>query len=143
MNVASILKVKGREVYTVAAETSLIETVRILSKNRIGCVVVVGGEGKVAGIMSERDVVRTLAERGPDALTEPVRNFMTKDVITCRETDTIDHLMATMTTQRFRHLPVIAAGGLGGLVSIGDVVKFRIAEAELEAAAMRDYIATG
>jgi len=97
----------------------------------------------VAGIISERDIVRAIAKGGSAVLDEPVSHCMTKEVITCRESDTIHSLMSDMTSHRFRHLPVVEDGALVGLVSIGDVVKERIAEAEMEAAEMRHYIASG
>ena len=100
-------------------------------------------DGKVAGIVSERDIVREISRAGAGVLKEPVERCMTKSVVTCRESDTIDRLMAEMTAHRFRHMPVVERGRLIGLVSIGDVVRMRIAEAEMEAAAMRQYIATG
>jgi len=100
-------------------------------------------DGKVIGIVSERDIVREISRAGSSVLKEPVQQCMTKAVVTCRESDTIDRLMAEMTAHRFRHMPVVERGRLIGLVSIGDVVKMRIAEAEMEAAAMREYIATG
>lgn len=143
MNVASILKMKGRGVVTAKSDTSLLEIAKLLERHGIGCVVVEGEEGKVAGIVSERDLVRAVGRSGPKVLTEPVSNYMTKAVVTGREADTIERLMAEMTAHRFRHLPIVERGRLVGLVSIGDVVKMRIAEAEMEAAAMREYIATG
>jgi CBS domain-containing protein len=143
MNVAEILKIKGREVVTSAPDTSLLDIVEVLGKHGIGCVVITGAEGKVAGIVSERDIVREIARAGAKVLKDPVKTCMTKTVFTCREADTIDRLMAEMTAHRFRHMPVVERGRLIGLVSIGDVVRMRIAEAEMEAAAMRDYIATG
>jgi CBS domain-containing protein len=143
MNVAAILKLKGREVFTTTPDTTLLDIATLLGTRRIGCIVVTGIDGKVIGIVSERDIVREIARAGSKVLKEPVASCMTKTVVTCREVDTIDRLMAEMTTHRFRHLPVVERGRLVGLVSIGDVVKMRIAEAEMEAAAMRDYIATG
>jgi CBS domain-containing protein len=143
MNVAAILKMKGREVFTTTPDTTLLDIATLLGTRRIGCIVVTGIDGKVIGIVSERDIVREIARAGSKVLKEPVASCMTKTVVTCREADTIDRLMAEMTTHRFRHLPVVERGRLVGLVSIGDVVKMRIAEAEMEAAAMRDYIATG
>jgi len=143
MNVATILKLKGREVVTSAPVTPLLDIVALLGRHGIGCVVVTGDDGKVAGIVSERDVVREIARAGSKVLKEPVQSCMTKTVVTCRESDTIDRLMAEMTSHRFRHMPVVERGRLVGLVSIGDVVRMRIAEAEMEAAAMREYIATG
>lgn len=140
MHVAAILKEKGRAVETVEASHTLAEVVRRLSVMRIGAVVVTApGEG-VIGIVSERDVVRMLAQHGADALDRPVAEVMTRNVVTCRETDTVDELMSRMTQGRFRHLPVVEAGQLAGIISIGDVVKHRVAEVELEASAMRDYI---
>jgi CBS domain-containing protein len=143
MNVAAILKQKGREVFTTTSDTSLLDITKLLGLHGIGCIVVTGPDGKVAGIVSERDVVRQIAKIGSKVLKEPVEAYMTKTVVTCRESDTIDRLMAEMTAHRFRHLPVVERGRLVGLVSIGDVVRMRIAEAEMEAAAMREYIATG
>ncbi|MGH6734881.1 MAG: CBS domain-containing protein [Methyloceanibacter sp.] len=143
MNVAAILKLKGREVFTTAPDTPLLDIARLLSEHRIGCIVIVGPDGKVIGIVSERDIVRELSRAGASVLKEPVEACMTKAVVSCRESDTIDRLMGEMTAHRFRHMPVVDRGRLVGLVSIGDVVRMRIAEAEMEAAAMRDYIATG
>jgi CBS domain-containing protein len=143
MNVAAILKLKGREVVTTTPDTTLLEIVNLLGEHRIGCIVVTGIDGKVIGIVSERDIVREIARAGSKVLKEPVAACMTKTVVACRESDTIDRLMSEMTAHRFRHMPVVERGRLCGLVSIGDVVKMRIAEAEMEAAAMREYIATG
>jgi CBS domain-containing protein len=143
MNVATILKLKGRDVVTAAADTPLLEIAKLLQQHGIGCVVISAGDGKVAGIVSERDVVRAIGKTGTKALRDPVNAYMTMSVVTARESDTIDRLMAEMTAHRFRHMPVTERGRLVGLVSIGDVVKMRIAEAEMEAAAMREYITTG
>jgi CBS domain-containing protein len=143
MNVAAILKQKGREVFTTTPDTSLLDITKLLGLHGIGCVVITGIEGKVVGIVSERDVVREIARAGSKVLKEPVETCMTKTVVTCHEADTIDRIMAEMTAHRFRHMPVVERGRLNGIVSIGDVVRMRIAEAEMEAAAMREYIATG
>lgn len=143
MNVAAILKLKGRDVVTASPGTSLIEIAQRLGEHKIGCIVVVDEGGNVSGIVSERDIVRELARIGAPVMEEPVEVYMTKSVVTCREADTIDRLMGEMTAHRFRHMPVVERGRLVGLVSIGDVVRMRIAEAEMEAAAMREYIATG
>jgi CBS domain-containing protein len=142
MNVAAILKQKGREVFTTTPDTTLLDITKLLGLHGIGCVVITGIEGKVVGIVSERDVVREIARAGSKVLKEPVETCMTKTVVTCREADTIDRIMAEMTAHRFRHMPVVERGRLSGIVSIGDVVRMRIAEAEMEAAAMREYIAT-
>ncbi|MGA7546084.1 MAG: CBS domain-containing protein [Methyloceanibacter sp.] len=143
MNVAAILKSKGKGVITTTPNTSLLDVAKLLERNRIGCIVVEGEDGKVAGIVSERDIVRAVGQSGAKVLKDPVSTYMTRTVVTAREADTIDRLMSEMTTHHFRHMPVVERGLLIGLVSIGDVVKMRIAEAEMEAAAMRQYIATG
>lgn len=143
MNVAAILKSKGREVVTAGPNTPLLDIAETLGAHGIGCVVITGADGKVVGIVSERDIVREIGRAGAKVLKEPVAACMTKSVVTCREADTIDRLMAEMTAHRFRHMPVVERSRLCGLVSIGDVVRMRIAEAEMEAAAMREYIATG
>jgi CBS domain-containing protein len=143
MNVAAILKSKGKGVITTTPNTSLLDVAKLLERNGIGCIVVEGEDGKVAGIVSERDIVRAVGQSGAKVLKDPVSTYMTKTVVTAREADTIDRLMSEMTTHHFRHMPVVERGRLIGLVSIGDVVKMRIAEAEMEAAAMRQYIATG
>jgi len=142
MNVAAILQLKGREVVTTASDTSLLDITKQLRMHRIGCIVITGSGGKVIGIVSERDIVREIARAGSKVLKEPVETYMTKAVVTCRESDTIDRLMAEMTAHRFRHMPVVERGRLIGLVSIGDVVKMQIAEAEMEVASMRTYITT-
>lgn len=143
MHVDAILKQKGRSVETVTASVTLREVVRRLASHRIGSVVVSGPQGDVAGIVSERDIVLALASHGAEMLDWPASKVMTRSVITARESDTIDQLMSRMTEGRFRHLPVVENGELVGIVSIGDVVKHRVAEVELEASAMRDYINTG
>ncbi|MGZ5262014.1 MAG: CBS domain-containing protein [Burkholderiales bacterium] len=135
MNVAAILKLKGRSVVTATKDKSLLDIAKLLQRHGIGCIVIEGDDGKVAGIVSERDRSGKLAK----VLEQPVSDFMTKTVVTAREADTIDRLMAEMTTHRFRHMPVVERGRLIGLVSIGDLVKMRIAEAEMEAAATREY----
>jgi CBS domain-containing protein len=140
MNVAAILRQKGRAVTTVGPGTALLEIANKLAAKRIGSIVVVGARGEVVGIVSERDIIRELAHRGPACLTQPVEDTMTRQVVTCAETDTLDELMAMMTARRFRHLPVVTDGALVGIVSIGDVVKHHVAEVEMEATAMRDYI---
>lgn len=141
MNVSAILKQKGREVETVAPHATLMQVATILAKLRIGAVVVVDDQQKVQGIISERDIIRVLAKSGPEALTHAVSGVMTRSVISCGESDTLDQLMTAMTAGRFRHLPVTKNGALAGIVSIGDVVKYHLAEIEMEASAMKDYIA--
>jgi CBS domain-containing protein len=143
MNVAAILRQKGRAVTTAPPSITLLEVARRLAHKRIGAIVVVDARGALVGIVSERDIIKALAETGPDCLMQPVSERMTRQVVTCRETDTVDELMAMMTVRRFRHLPVVTDGALSGIVSIGDVVKHHVAEIEMEATAMRDYIAHG
>ena len=140
MNVAAILRHKGRAVTTARPTTTLLEVADKLAVKRIGAILIVGTRGEIAGIVSERDIIRALSARGPDCLTEPVSETMTKHVVTCEETDTLDELMAMMTARRFRHLPVMADGALVGIISIGDVVKHHVSEVEMEATAMREYI---
>jgi CBS domain-containing protein len=142
MNVNTILHVKGREVISVSPDTIILELTKIFTENKIGSIVVLEN-GRLAGIVSERDVVRAISQQGPEVLNETVNSIMTSDVVTCGGGDTIDQIMSIMTSGRFRHMPVIEDGHLSGIISIGDVVQQRIAEAELEASAMRSYIATG
>ena len=143
MNVATILNQKGRSVATAGADDSLMDIVRRLAEHKVGAMVIVDKSGAVIGIISERDIVRAISSDGANVLTRPTRDFMTREVVTCAAEDTVAGLMERMTEGRFRHLPVIEGGILVGIVSIGDVVKQRIAEAMQEAEAMRSYIATG
>jgi CBS domain-containing protein len=143
MNIAQILKLKGRAVATARPDATLGEIIGKLAQKRIGAIVIVGDNGEVAGILSERDVIRRLGERGAEALQEPASQSMTAAVITCQESSTLDELMELMTQGRFRHVPVIEDGALVGIVSIGDIVKNHIAEVEMEVTAMRGYFATG
>lgn len=142
MNVKTILKDKGGTIISIAAGDTIASAAKLLSENRIGAVVVLDGES-LKGILSERDIVRGVAEQGDLCLTQTVASLMTSDVVTCAPTDTMDQLMAMMTERRIRHLPIMENDKMLGLVSIGDVVKQRIAEAEMEAAALRDYISSG
>jgi CBS domain-containing protein len=141
MTVAAILAGKGRGVLTVPADTSITEVIRILAEKRIGAVVVTDAFHRIQGIVSERDIVRTLARRGPSGLEGAVSAIMTVKVVTCAEHDTINDVMARMTEGRFRHLPVVEDGSIAGIVSIGDVVKARMQQVEQEADEMRAYIA--
>jgi len=143
MLVSHILEEKGRAVLSIAADATLHEAARLLTRHRIGALVVTNGHGPLVGIVSERDIVKALTEHGSGALALSVGARMTRDVATCGENDTIDDIMETMTRCRFRHMPVVAGGRLVGIVSIGDVVKTRIAETLREAQALREYIATG
>jgi CBS domain-containing protein len=142
MTVKAILSRKGRDVTTIAPTATLSEAVQLLAQQRIGAVVVTGADGRVAGILSERDIVRVLAERGSAVLTENVATVMTRKVLTCNEAETVAAIMERMTTGKFRHLPVTDQGKLVGVISIGDVVKWRVHEIEGETNALREYIAT-
>jgi CBS domain-containing protein len=143
MNVAAILKQKGRAVTTATPIMPLMEVANKLAAKRIGAIVVVAARGEIAGIISERDIIRALSVLGPDCLTQPVSQSMTKKVVTCQETDTLEELMAMMTARRFRHLPVVADDALVGIISIGDIVKHHVVEVEMDATAMREYITGG
>ena len=143
MLVSQILKHKGGSVYSVTPEVSMADAVRQLNEKRVGALVVLDGD-RVAGIVSERDVVRVVAEGGEGALSRPVSSAMTPDVIFASPTETVDELLGRMTDRRVRHLPVVGkAGELCGLVSIGDLVKHKISEIEAEAETLKHYITAG
>jgi CBS domain-containing protein len=142
MTVKAILASKGNAVVTIDPAVSLADAVKMLADRRIGAVIITGGGDRVIGLLSERDIVRTLAEKGPIALAMSVESVMTKRVITVTESETVGEVMERMTHGKFRHLPVVEGERLVGLVSIGDVVKHRLEQMEAETSAMRDYIAT-
>ena len=142
MTVSIILAAKGREVVTIEPGATLKTAVALLAQKRIGAIIVLGADNRIVGILSERDIVRAIAEGGAAAFDEPVSQSMTRKVSTCTETETIASLMGRMTEGKFRHLPVVDQGRLVGIVSIGDVVKHRLQEMERDSAAMRDYILT-
>ncbi|MGN6466811.1 MAG: CBS domain-containing protein [Rhizobiaceae bacterium] len=142
MTVRSILEEKGRDVFTIGPDETLTDAIRLLAERRIGAIVVLRPNGAIGGILSERDIVRALAEGGAGALKQPVSAFMTAKVQVCREENTVNDVMEVMTRVRFRHLPVEREGKLVGLVSIGDVVKRRIEDAERETEEIKAYIAT-
>ncbi len=143
MNIGQILKTKPRGVSTARPNDTVEEIATRLAQRKIGAIVIVGDNGAVAGILSERDIIRLIAEHGARALTMPASAGMTREVVTCARASTLDEIMEAMTSGRFRHLPVIEDGALVGIVSIGDVVKYHTAEVELEVTAMRGYLATG
>ena len=143
MIIANILKVKGRSVTTARPDDTVQEMADRLAHKKIGAIVIVGGGGSVIGIISERDLIRVIAQRGADALSMPVSEVMTREVVVCSEATSVDDIMEMMTNGRFRHLPVVEESRLVGIVSIGDIVKHHIAEVELEVSAMRGYFATG
>jgi CBS domain-containing protein len=141
MQVRHILQGKGRDVVAISADATIAEAARLLTDRRIGALIVKSDDGSLGGIISERDLVRAMAQAGAAALTQSVADHMTPDPETCVESDTVESLMEAMTHGRFRHVPVLDGDcRLCGMVSIGDVVKTRIAETVSEAAALRDYI---
>jgi CBS domain-containing protein len=142
MTVKTILAQKGSDVATIEPTATLAQATKLLADRRIGAVLILGIEGRVAGILSERDIVRVLAERGAAALNDRVDQVMTRRVFTCSESDTVAQVMEQMTAGKFRHMPVIEEGKLVGIISIGDVVKHRVHEIESESNALREYILT-
>jgi CBS domain-containing protein len=142
MTVKTILGHKSRDVVTIQPTATLAEAAGLLAERRIGAVLVLGIEDRVAGILSERDIVRALAERGGAVLGERVDQVMTRKVFTCSENDTVAQVMEQMTAGKFRHVPVVDDGCLVGIISIGDVVKHRLHEIESESEALREYILT-
>lgn len=140
MNVESILNAKGRTVITIGPDATIGEAVDLLRAKGIGAVVVSADGTSVAGILSERDVVHALADRGPRLLELPVSALMTRQVFTCKPGESVAELMAEMTDRRIRHLPVVENGRLKGIVSIGDLVKNRLDEVESEATSLRQFI---
>ncbi len=138
MKVESILKTKGHDVQTVTAELSVVLAVHHLNTKMIGALVVSDDGRRVAGLLSEREIVRGLAKYGTGLLDLRVANVMARNVPVCSPNDTIGQVMAEMTRSRNRHLPVVDAGTLCGLISIGDVVKHRLEDLELEARVLRD-----
>ena len=142
MQVLQILREKGRDVAALSSESTLSEAARLLAHKRIGALVVKDRNGALCGIISERDVVRAVAGESVAALARPVSTYMTREVATCTELDTVEELMEMMTQGRFRHVPVLDGNNqLCGLISIGDVVKTHIEETVREAASLRQYIA--
>jgi CBS domain-containing protein len=141
MNVETILRAKGRDVATIEPDTTVENAVRLLASRRIGALIVSEDGRRVDGIVSERDIVQGLVEHGPGLLEQRVEDVMTRRVHTCSPEDTVEELMGRMTESRIRHLPVVEAGALCGIVSIGDVVKNRLEEVEYEASSLRSYVA--
>jgi CBS domain-containing protein len=140
--VSAILAGKGREIVSIEPNASLASAVARLAEKRIGAVLILGADSRIVGILSERDIVRALAERGSAALGEPVSQTMTRKVLTCSESETVASIMERMTEGKFRHFPVADQGRAVGLISIGDVVKHRLQQMESDSAAMHDYILT-
>jgi CBS domain-containing protein len=141
MTVRAILDSKGHDILSVEPSAKLSSAIKILAERRIGAVLVMTHH-HLEGILSERDIVRVLGERGAAVLDEPVHAVMTRKVVTCRQADTVGALMEMMTSGKFRHLPVVEGDKVVGLISIGDIVKWRVREYESEQEALRDYIKT-
>ena len=142
MIIERILADKGHNLITTEPERTLLETAQLLDETRIGAVVVSDADHPVLGIIAERDIARAIAERGAVALEEPVSQHMTAKVITCTQSFTVKDMMELMTHRRIRHVPVVEGGRLNGIVSIGDIVKHRLAELEAEGHVMHDYTGT-
>ena len=142
MTVDTILAAKGGDVTTIEPTATLAAAAALLAERKIGAAVVLGAGDRIAGILSERDIVRALAQDGPKALDQPLSQSMTRNVATCAREDSIQSLMERMTARKFRHMPVVEDNRKVGIVSIGDVVKQRLGEMERESEAMRDYIQT-
>ena len=142
MHVAAILDIKGSDVVTLSPDQTLADAARTLAERRIGTIVITAGDDIILGILSERDIVRAVAARGGDALQGRIADHMTKTVKTIVKADAVNSIMEQMTAGRFRHMPVVENDRLCGIISIGDVVKFRLGQLEAEASAMRDYIAS-
>src|ERR1700675_3590448 len=141
MTVRAILDSKGHTIQSAEPEVRLAAAIQILGERKIGAVLVMSN-GRIEGILSERDIVRVLGERVARVLDEPVSAVMTRKVVSCRQTDTVAAIMEMMTLGKFRHLPVVEEGKVVGLISIGDIVKWRVKEFEVEQEALRDYIKT-
>ena len=140
MTVATILKDKGANIISASPNDTLSDICTILGERRIGAVMVLNPDESIAGIVSERDVVGAISREGAAVLERSVADFMTRNVVTCKSEDSINDVMSKMTTGRFRHVPVLDDGKLIGLISIGDVIKERIVQAERDAEEMRSYI---
>jgi CBS domain-containing protein len=144
MLISQILRGKGEDVFTARPEQTVAEVAAELDERRIGAVVVTDPDRRVIGIVSERDVVRVIARAGHQGLDAPIADHMTRDVIFAHPNETVDQLLSRMTDRRIRHLPVCdARERLAGIVSIGDLVKSKIAEVEAEAQGLKTYIAAG
>ena len=142
MIVKSILSAKGGAVVSIDPTAALGTAVKTLAEHRIGALLVLGPDRRLIGILSERDIVRVLAEHGAGVLAQPLSQVMTRKVVTCSQTDSVGVLMERMTVGKFRHLPVVEQDQVIGIISIGDVVKHRLQEIEQESEALKDYIQT-
>ncbi len=141
MLVRHIVSVSGADVATTRPDATIADAAKLLKERNVGALVITTEDGRLAGILSERDLVRGLPDHGADLLALKVKDRMTAEVTTCTPDDRVDAIMKLMTDGRFRHLPVVEEGKLVGIVSIGDVVKSRLEELESETTTLREYIA--
>ena len=141
--VKNILERKGRDVISIKPNLTLEETAKVLRENKIGVVVISDASDKMCGVLSERDIINAIGKKGKAVLSKTASDYMTQGVYTCALTDSIKEVMNTMTERRIRHLPVVEEGNLVGMISIGDVVKERMAETQAEADALKKYITAG
>ena len=142
MTIDQILNDKGFQVISVADKDTLHDAAKVLDAKRIGAVVALAGDGEIIGVLSERDIMRRMPREGAAALTMTVAEAMTRDVVTDESTTSVDNALQIMTDRRIRHLPIMRGGKLSGFVSIGDLVKWKIAETVAEAEAMKSYISS-
>ncbi len=142
MTIGCILAQKGRSVTTIQPTKTLRDVVEVLAAKHIGAIVIADADGRMEGIVSERDVVRAIAQQGCDALDGPVSTYMTKNVVTTTDEESVISAVQKMSTGRFRHMPVVADGRLAGMVSTGDAIKYRLEQMEQEQSALREYIAS-
>lgn len=142
MSVETILKNKGRNVFTVRPEHTVAETSALMTAKRVGVAVVCDTKGRIVGVVSERDIVHGVHQFGKGVVEMPVRNIMSAPVVTCQPADSVKKVMEVMTERRIRHLPVVDGEDLVGIVSIGDAVNFRLGEQQLEMGVLRDFAAT-
>lgn len=141
MHVAAVLKRKGNRIVAATQTDTVAAIAELLTEHRIGAVLVLEADGSPLGILSERDIVRAIARQGADALSRPAAELMTRELVTGAPTDTVADLMAVMTERRIRHIPIVEDGRIVGLISIGDAVKARIDDAELEVESLRGFVA--
>ena len=140
MHASQILRDKGNDVFTVDPNMSLIEAAQLLTEKRVGAAVVISADHKPIGVFSERDLARIIATKGESALKCTVEEVMSTKLITASQSESIDRLMEIMTDRRVRHVIIMTNGAMAGMVSIGDVVKRKIAAAEAEAESLKAYI---
>jgi CBS domain-containing protein len=142
MTVKAILSAKRGDLISIEPTATVNTAIQTLAKHKIGALLIFGPDCRVVGILSERDIVRVLAEQGQEVLGKPLAQVMTRKVVTCGQNETVGTIMERMTNGKFRHVPVVEQDQVVGIISIGDVVKHRLHEMEQESAALRDYIQT-